>query len=77
MSLFILTINTFFVGHLDILIWDSAVKSALQLPRAKVGVPYIELKHCIGQYIISNWQGDWNGAVENKLHSVKPVLGHG
>ena len=27
------------------------------------------------QYIFSTWQDDWNGAVMNKLHSVKPVLG--
>ena len=40
-----------------------------------VGVPYNDFKHCISQYIISTWQDDWNGAVANKLHSVKPVLG--
>ena len=28
-----------------------------------------------GQYIFSTWQDDWNGAVANRLHSVKPVLG--
>ena len=28
------------------------------------------------QYIFSTWQDDWNGAVANMLHSVKPVLGH-
>ena len=27
------------------------------------------------QYILSTWQDDWNGAVANKLHSVKRVLG--
>ena len=27
------------------------------------------------QFIFSTWQDDWNGAVANKLHSVKPVLG--
>ena len=54
---------------------DSAAKSALDLHRAKVGVPYTDFKHCINQYIFSTWQDDWNGAVVNKLHSVKPVLG--
>ena len=34
-----------------------------------------DFKHCINQYILSTWQDDWNGAVVNKLHSVKPVLG--
>ena len=45
---------------------DIAAKSALDLPHAKV---------LIGQYIFSTWQDDWNGAIMNKLHSVKPVLG--
>ena len=54
---------------------DSAAKSALGLPHAKHGVPYNDFKHCINQYILSTLQDDWNGAVVNKLHSVKPVLG--
>ena len=54
---------------------DSAAKSALDLPRTKVGVPYNDFKHCINQYIFNTWQDDWNGEVMNKLHSVKPVLG--
>ena len=47
---------------------DSAARSALDLPRAKVSVPYTDIKY-------STWQDDWNGAVVNKFHSVKPVLG--
>ena len=54
---------------------DSAAKSAWDLPCTKVGVPSNDFKHCINQYIFSTWQDDWNGAVMNKLHSVKPVLG--
>ena len=54
---------------------DSAAKSALDLPCAKVGVPYTDFKQLISQYICSTWQDDWNGAVINRLHSVKPVLG--
>ena len=54
---------------------DSAAKSALDLPHAQVGVPYTDFKHLISQYIFSTWQDDWNGAVANKLHAVKPVLG--
>ena len=50
-------------------------KSALEVPHAKVVVPYIDFKHCINQYILSTWQDNWNGAVANKLNSVKPVLG--
>ena len=54
---------------------DFAAKSALDLPRTKVGVPSNDFKHCINQYIVSTWQDDWNGAVASTLHSVKPVLG--
>ena len=54
---------------------DFATKSALDLPRTKVGVPYNDVKHCINEYIFSTWQDDSNGVVVNKLHSVKPVLG--
>ena len=36
---------------------------------------YSDFKHCISQYNLSTWQGDWNGVVANKLHSVKLVLG--
>ena len=32
---------------------DSAARSALDLPHAKVGVPYNDFKHCINQYILS------------------------
>ena len=53
---------------------DSAAKSALDLPHANVGVHCNDFKPCISQYILSTWQDDWNGAVANKLHSVKPVL---
>ena len=49
---------------------DSAAKAALDLLRAKVGVPYTDFKYLISQYIFSTWQDDWNGAVMNK-----PVLG--
>ena len=54
---------------------NSAAKSALDLPRAKVGLPYTDFKYLISQYIFSTWQDDWNSVVVNKLHSVKPVLG--
>ena len=54
---------------------DSATRSALDLPRVKVGIPNTDFKHHINQYILSTWQYNWNGAVANKLHSVKPVLG--
>ena len=54
---------------------DFPAKSALDLPRTNVGVPYDDVQHRINPYIYSTWQDDWNGAVENKLIFVKPVLG--
>ena len=71
----------FFIGYPAILALRAnekagfAAKSALDLPHTKVGVHYNDFKHCISQYILSTCQGDWNGVVANKLHSVKPVLG--
>ena len=32
---------------------DSAAKSSLELPHAKIGEPYTDFKHCISQYILS------------------------
>ena len=32
---------------------DSAVKSALYLPRVKDGIPYSDFKHLISQYILA------------------------
>ena len=77
----ILLIKTlFYVGYLAILVLEvtkkrkTSAKSVLDLPHAKVGVPYNDFKHCINQYILSSWQDDWNGAVANKLYFVKVVL---
>ena len=50
---------------------QTTAMSALDLHR----VPYSDFKHKIHHYILSPWQDDWNGAVANKLLSVKPVLG--
>ena len=54
---------------------DLAVKPALDLYHTKVGIPYSDFKFDINQYIFSTWQDDWNGALLNKLHFIKPVLG--
>ena len=54
---------------------DSATKSALELPHAKVGVPATDFKHCISQHILFTWKDEWNGTVAYKLHYMKPVLG--
>ena len=41
----------------------------------KILANYTDFKHLISQYIFSTWQDNWNGAIANKLHFVKPVLG--
>ena len=53
---------------------DSAAGSALDLPRARVGVPYTGFRLLISQYIFSAWRDGWSGAVANRLRSVGPVL---
>ena len=56
---------------------DSAAKSALDLPHAKVGVQYNDFKHCINQYIffpLSKVIGVVRSSF-NKFHSVKLILG--
>ena len=53
---------------------DSAAKSALDMPRVKVVVPYTDFEHHINQYVLSTRQDDWSGTVANKHHSVKAVL---
>ena len=63
-----------FVGCLAMLV-SRVSKRQIQLQSAQVGVPYTDFKHLINQYIFSTWQNYWNGALVNKLHSVKPVLG--
>ena len=49
----------------------------MDVPHVKAGVPYTDYKHQIKQYALSTWQGDWNGAVANKLHSLKQDMGVG
>ena len=62
-------------AHTEVEDLSSKYMNGSDAPPAQVGVPYNDFKHCINQYILSTWQDDWNGAVANKLHSVKPVLG--
>ena len=55
-------------GTQQYLLWgngktDPAVQSTLDLPLAKVDVPCNDFKHKINDYILSNWQDHWSGAV--------------
>ncbi|GFW75959.1 putative RNA-directed DNA polymerase from transposon X-element [Trichonephila clavipes] len=52
---------------------DSAAKSATtHLPLA---VPLSDMKRVIMHHIFNIWQESWSQQLDNKLHSVKPVIG--
>ncbi|GFW57281.1 putative RNA-directed DNA polymerase from transposon X-element [Trichonephila clavipes] len=52
---------------------DSAAKSATtHLPLA---VPLMDMKRVIMHHIFKLWQESWSQQLDNKLHSVKPVIG--
>ncbi|GFV42898.1 RNase H domain-containing protein [Trichonephila clavipes] len=52
---------------------DSAAKSATtHLPLA---VPLSDMKRVIMHHIFKIWQESWSQQLDNKLHSVKPVIG--
>ncbi|GFW95645.1 RNase H domain-containing protein [Trichonephila clavipes] len=52
---------------------DSAAKSATtHLPLA---VPLSDMKRVIMHHIFNIWQESWSQQLDNKLHSVKPVVG--
>ena len=66
--LYILLIKTlFFVGYPAILALgamksQTTGKTALDLPRVKVGVPNSDFKHRINQCILFTWQDGWNAS---------------
>ena len=53
---------------------DLAAKSALLLPPSKFKHPYTDFKPIINKYLFNKWQSVWDTAVDNKLHSIKPML---
>ncbi|GFY31927.1 pggt1b [Trichonephila clavipes] len=54
---------------------DSAAKSATtHLPLV---VPLSDMKRVILHHIFKIWQESWSQQLDNKLHSVKPVIEHG
>ena len=84
MSFEILPKKTLFCVKYPAILALRAIERQIQLPSLPwiclvprlVSVPNTDFKHLISQYIFSTCQGDWNGEVMNKLHSVKPVLGN-
>ena len=53
---------------------DIAAKSALLLPLSNFKLPYTDFKPIINKYLFNKWQSVLDTAVDNKLHSIKPIL---
>ena len=53
---------------------DLAAKSALLLPPSNFKLPYTDFKPIINKYLFNKLQSVWDTAVNNKLHSIKPIL---
>ena len=54
---------------------DKVAKEALSLPFYPSKLPYTDFKPAVFRYISETWQSFWDTQVDNKLHSVKPLLG--
>ena len=54
---------------------DKAAMSALALEPSNLKLPYTDFKPAINKYLLNKWQLVWNTAVDNKLHSIKSILG--
>ncbi|GFT38625.1 RNase H domain-containing protein [Trichonephila clavipes] len=52
---------------------DSASRSATTYP--PLALPLSDMKHVILHHILTTWQESWSQQLDNKLHSVKPVIG--
>jgi len=53
---------------------DAAAKAALNLPESTVVVPYSDFYPVINTRIKQCWQRSWDTEVNNKLHSIEPVI---
>ena len=54
---------------------DCAAKQSLNLSHSNVKLPFSDFKPSINKYVKAKWQTSWDGAIFNKLHSIKPILG--
>ena len=54
---------------------DKAARSALSLQPSNLKLPYTDIKPAINKYHLNKWQLVWDTAVDNKLHSIKSILG--
>ena len=71
----------FFVGYPAILVLEVTKRPTKQLSRhcryshRILKLPYTDFKPAINKYLLNKWQHVWNTAVDNKLHSLKSILG--
>ena len=54
---------------------DAAAKAALEKEVSECLLPYSDSCQYIGQYVHDLWQREWDLAVHNKLHAIKPTIG--
>ena len=54
---------------------DAAAKAALEKEVSECLLPYSDSRQYIGQYVRDLWQREWDMAVHNKLHAIKPTIG--
>ena len=54
---------------------DSAAKAALQKDVFDCLISYTDAYQYISQYVCDLWQSEWDTAVNNKLHAIKPLIG--
>ena len=54
---------------------DSAAKASLQKVVSESLISYTDAYQNISQYVRDLWQREWDTAVNNKLHAIKPLIG--
>ena len=53
----------------------AALESYLEKEVSECLLPYSDSRQYIGQYVRDLWQREWDLAVHNKLHAIKPTSG--
>ncbi len=54
---------------------DAAAKAALVKDITDCLISYTDSRQYIGQFVRDLWQTEWDLAVNNKLHAIKPLIG--
>lgn len=55
---------------------DQAAKEALNKTESAISIAATDFKSKINNYINTIWQQYWDQQINNKLHEIKPTLGH-